>query len=160
GRGAAMARWRGRAALAVAAGILAAGGGVATWAVLREQQRAERAELVAERARSRQISEIVSAPDAQIHRAGQVSIVVSPSRDAGVVILGDLPDPGPTKAYQRWAIRGQGPPSVGLLAAGRRRGTVLVRNLTGAETFGVSREPKGGSAQPTPGAIVQTVKLA
>jgi anti-sigma-K factor RskA len=156
------AQWRRRTAMTVAAAVLAAGGGLATWAVLRDQQRDEHGQLVAEQTRSRQISDILSAPDAQLHRAGQVSIVVSPSRDAGVAILDDLPDPGRTAAYQLWSIPAQGAPAavpVGLLAAGQHSGTFLVRNMTGAEYFGVSREPAGGSRHPTPSGIVQTVKL-
>jgi anti-sigma-K factor RskA len=156
---AAPAQWRRRAGLAVAAAVLVAGGGAATWAVLRQEQRNQRAQLVAEQARAREISGVVSAPDAQTHRAGQVTVVFSPARDTAVAILDNLPDPGRTQAYQLWAIRGTQATSVGLLDPGQHAGTVLVRDLTGADFFGVSREPAGGSPRPTQNAIVQTVKL-
>jgi anti-sigma-K factor RskA len=152
-------QWRRRAGLAVAAAVLVAGGGAATWAVLRQQQQNQHDQLVAEQVRARQISGVVSAPDAQIHRAGQVTVVFSPARDAGVAILDNLPDPGRTQAYELWAIRGTQATSVGLLDPGINTATVLVRDLSGADFFGVSREPAGGSRTPTPNAIVQTIKL-
>ncbi|HEV7899964.1 MAG TPA: anti-sigma factor [Planosporangium sp.] len=157
---AAAARWRRRTAMAVAAGILAVGGGVATWSVTQQRTRDEHGRTVAEQERSRRVSEVLSAPDARLSRDGQVTVVASPSRDTAVVILGDLPDLGPAQAYQLWAIRGKQLSSVGLLRPGQRTGTVLVANMTGAEGLGVSHEPARGSQQPTPDAIVQIVKLA
>jgi anti-sigma-K factor RskA len=159
GAGATAAQWRRRAGLAVAAALLVAGGGAATWAVLRQQQQEAHNKVVAEQERARRVSDIVSAPDAQINRSGQVTVVFSAGRDAGVAILDNLPDPGRTQAYQLWAIRGTHATSVGLLDPGQRTGTVFVRDLTGADFFGVSREPAGGSRTPTQDAIVQTVKL-
>jgi len=151
------AQWRRRAGLAVAAAVLVAGGGAATWAVLHQQQEGLRKDLQVAKAQARQISDVMSAPDAQIHRGGQVTVVFSPARDTGVAILDNLPDPGRTQAYELWAIRGTQATSVGLLDPGIHTGTVLVRNLTGADYFGVSREPAGGSPKPTQ--VVQTIKL-
>jgi anti-sigma-K factor RskA len=157
---AAPTQWRRRAGLAVAAAVLVAGGGAATWAVLHQQQEGVRKDLRVAQAQARQISDVMSAPDAQIHRGGQVTVVFSPARDAGVAILDNLPDPGRTRAYELWAIRDGGQAiSVGLLDPGINTATVLVRNLTGAAFFGVSREPAGGSLTPTQNAIVQTIKL-
>lgn len=150
-------QWRRRAGLAVAAAVLVAGGGAATWAVLHQREQDQRDQLIAEQDRAREISGVVSAPDAQIRRAGQVTIVYSPGRDAGVAILDNLPDPGRTQAYELWALRGARATSVGLLDPGLHSATVLVRGLTGADTFGVSREQAGGSVTPTH--VVQLVKL-
>jgi anti-sigma-K factor RskA len=127
--------------------------------VLHRQQEGVRKDLSVAQAQARQISDVMSAPDAQIHRGGQVTVVFSPARDTGVAILDNLPDPGRTQAYELWAIRGTQATSVGLLDPGIHTGTVLVRNLTGADYFGVSREPAGGSLTPTQSAIVQTIKL-
>jgi anti-sigma-K factor RskA len=151
------AQWRRRAGLAVAAAVLVAGGGAATWAVLHQQQEGVRKDLQVAKAQARQISDVMSAPDAQIHRGGQVTVVFSPARDTGVAILDKLPDPGRTQAYELWAIRGTQATSVGLLDPGTHTATVLVRNLTGADYFGVSQEPAGGSPKPTQ--VVQTIKL-
>ncbi|GII22383.1 anti-sigma factor [Planosporangium mesophilum] len=159
GTGAA-ARWRRRTAMAVAAGILAAGGGVATWALTQQQVRDEHARVVAEQERSRRISEVLSAPDARLTRQGNVTVVMSASRDTGVVVLDDLSDPGPTQAYELWAGRGGQMSKVGLLGPGERAGTVLVTDMAGADTLGVSKEPAGGSQRPTEGSIVALVTLA
>lgn len=150
-------QWRRRAGLAAAAAVLVAGGGAATWAVLRQERQDQHAQLVAEQTRVREITSVVSAPDAQTHRAGQVTVVFSPARDAGVAILDNLPDPGRAQAYELWAIRGTQATEIGLLDPGVHTGTVLVRDLSGADYFGVSREPAGGSPRPTH--VVQTVKL-
>lgn len=157
GAGVTAAQWRRRAGLAVAAAVLVAGGGAATWAVLRQQDEGVRKDLRVAQAQARQVSDIMAAPDAQIRRAGQVTVVYSPARDAGVAILDNLPDPGRTQAYELWAIRGTQATSVGLLDPGLHSATVLVHDLTGADFFGVSREPAGGSLKPTQ--VVQTVKL-
>jgi hypothetical protein len=155
---AAAARWRRRTAMAVAAGILAAGGGVATWSLAQQRVRDERARVIAEQERTRRITAILSAPDARLARKGPVSIVVSPSRNAGVAVLNDLGDPGPGKAYQLWMIGGGNARSVAVLAASQRSGTFLVDKVAGAKTFGVSREPAGGSTVPS--AVVATVDFA
>jgi Anti-sigma-K factor rskA, C-terminal len=150
-------RWRRRAALAVAAAVLVVGGGVAAWAVTQQRLRDERARELASEERTREISGILSAPDARLIRTGQVSLVVSASRDQGVVVLAGLPEIDRAQAYQLWAIRGSNARSIGLLPAGQHTGTVLVRHLSGADTFGVSREPAHGSPQPT--AVVQLLRL-
>jgi anti-sigma-K factor RskA len=148
--------WR-RAAVTVAAALLVAGGGVVSWSVAQNRIDGERARAVAERQRADRISEVLAAPDARLHRNGRVSIVVAPSRDAGVAILTDLPNPGRNQAYQLWAIRGRTATSIGLLSPGQRTATMLVARMAGADTFGVSREPAGGSATPT--LVVQTVPI-
>src|SRR5437868_35217 len=71
---AAPAQWRRRAGLAVAAAVLVAGGGAATWAVLHQQQEGVRKDLQAAQTEARQIRDVMSAPDAQIHRGGQVTV--------------------------------------------------------------------------------------
>lgn len=151
-------RWRRRTAFAAAAGVLAVGGGVATWAVAQDRIGDKNAQVVAAQQESRRVSELLGAPDARLSRAGQVTVVVSPSRNSGVAILRDMPDPGPGKAYQLWMIKGltQAEP-VGLLATGQTSGTFLVGKAAGADTFGVSVEPAGGSPQPTD--VRQTVSL-
>jgi anti-sigma-K factor RskA len=156
-RQATSALWR-RTATAVAAAVLAAGIGGATWSLDRQRLHDEHARVVAEQRHSHQVSEVLSAGDARLHRNGRVSIVVAASRNAGVAVLTDLPDPGRTRAYQLWAIRTGVTTSVGLLGPSQRAATVLVGGMSGADTFGVSLEPAGGSPQPT--VIVATVALA
>ncbi len=135
-------RWRRWTAAAVAAGVVAAGAGVAGWAVTQRQVRAEQA-------RAAQVSEVLAAPDAELRSVamagGQVTVVLSPSRNAGVVVLAGLADPGPDRGYQLWLVKSENYRAVGLLGTGERGGSVRIGPLDGSETFGVSVEPAGGS---------------
>jgi anti-sigma-K factor RskA len=54
-----------------------------------------------------------------------------------------------------WVIRGQTPRSVGVVGAGRTDATELFSGVRGAQAFGLSREPAGGSAQPTKPLVAQ-----
>jgi anti-sigma-K factor RskA len=144
-------RWRRWTAAAVAAGVLAVGASATTWSVTDARLREERAAS----ARARQVADVLTAADARVRTGalaggGTATVVVSPGRDRGVVLLRDLPDPGSERAYQLWLVRGAEPPrSVGLLAAGATATTMLVGPVAGAGTFGVSNEPAAGSASPT-----------
>ena len=84
GAGAAGVRWRRWTAAAVAAGIVAVGAAVATYAV--DQQRVRAA-----RAQTQQMTDLLGAPDAAVHRTnlagGRVTVVVSPSRNKGIAVL-------------------------------------------------------------------------
>jgi anti-sigma-K factor RskA len=152
---AALARWRRSTAVAVAVGIISVGGGAAIWSVSQDQVHKAQAQAAAERNR---IADVLSAPDAALRTkdltgGGRVTVVVAPSRDAAVAVMSGLPAPGPTQAYELWLI-GDGPAKpMGLVAAGQAAGEVrdtrLVQPLDGAAQFGLSREPKNGSPQPT-----------
>ncbi|HYN97908.1 MAG TPA: anti-sigma factor, partial [Pilimelia sp.] len=80
---------------------------------------------------------------------GRVTLVVSPSRDAAVALLTGLPDPGAGKAYQMWVIDGTEATSAGVLAAGETSARWLLAGVRGADAFGVTVEPAGGSGKPT-----------
>lgn len=109
------------------------------------------------------IAAVIAAPDARVRSMptgdGQVSVVTSTSQDAAVAVLTDLPSPGAGHSYQLWVIRDQVPRSVGVLADGRIGATQLVSGVRGAQSFGVSREPAGGSSTPTMPLVAQ-VSLA
>ena len=71
---------------------------------------------------------VLAAPDAALRAGdltggGRVTLVVSDSQDAGVVVLADAPPPGPDRAYQLWLVPAGSvtPVSAGLLEAGRSR---------------------------------------
>jgi anti-sigma-K factor RskA len=90
---------------------------------------------------------------------GAATVVVSRDRDRGVVLLRDLPEPGPGRIYELWLIRGAEPArSVGQLPEGVRASTTVIGPVAQAGTFGVSNEPVGGSVAPT--RIVGTVELS
>jgi anti-sigma-K factor RskA len=147
-RGGAAARWRRWTAAAVAAGIIAAGAGAATWIVENQRVREQRAQLAA-------VTDVLKAPDVQVRqlnmqRGGRVTVVVSPSRDAGVVVLSDLPRQSVDKAYELWLLADGSPArQQGLLAPGQTSATVRIGPLRDAKEFGLSVEPASGSQVPT-----------
>lgn len=138
-------RWRRLAATAVAATVLAAGAGTATWTVMDGQVRDARE-------RNTRIEALLAAPDARLVATdlagGRVSLVVSPSRNAAVAVLQGLESPGRARAYQLWVIDGA-PKSVGLLPADRGTGRAYISELGNANAFAVSREPAAGSRTPS-----------
>jgi anti-sigma-K factor RskA len=158
GHGGSATSWRRRTIAAAAAAVLAAGGVVATWSIAQDRLHDKDAQVVAAQREARRVSDVLTAPDARLARAGQVSIVVSPSRNSAVAVLTDMPATGPGKAYQLWMIQGKTRVTpVGLLRPGQTGGTFVVDDVAGADTFGVSLEPAGGSKSPTD--VRQTVPL-
>ena len=144
-------RWR-QVAVAAAAAVLVAGGASAvTWSVGSDRISAERASSD----QARRVAAVLDAPDAKVFDEplspeGTATVVVSRDRDRGVVLLRDLPEPGPGRAYQLWLIRDAEPARpVGLLPAGDREATTVIGPVAAAGTFGLSNEPAGGSSAPT-----------
>src|SRR6266508_2793551 len=157
----ALIRWRRGTAAAVAACLLAVGGGFAVWSLQQERVERERAtaEAAADRAdaasrRAADIAAVLAAPDAVTRTAtvtggGRVRVVVSAELDRAVVLLNDLGRTPAGKTYQLWLIKGAQPRSAGVLPAGAQAATRLLRGLGDAELLGVTVEPAGGSEQPT-----------
>ncbi|MET7867676.1 anti-sigma factor [Micromonospora taraxaci] len=152
-------RWRQLTVAGAAAVLVAAGASAVTWTVSNERVSDERASSD----QARQIAAVLDAPDARVFErslqpGGAATVVVSRDRDRGVVLLRDLPEPGPGRIYELWLIRGTEPArSVGQLPEGGRASTTVIGPVAQAGTFGVSNEPVGGSVAPT--RIVGTVKL-
>jgi len=162
---AAVGRWRRWTGAAVAAGIIAIGAAAGTWAVADQRVREERGRLNAEQQRTQRISDILAAPDARIRMistaGGQVSVVVSASRNAGVAVVSDLADPGTGKAYEMWLVRAGHPEPVAPMAPGQRSGTVLLDKVADADAFALSLEEAGGSRTGVPAMpLVGVVPLA
>jgi anti-sigma-K factor RskA len=148
-------RWR--RALAAAAAVVALGGaGAAGYAIADHSGSGSSTRANAE---AQRIAAVLAAPDAQTHTeaagGGRVTIVSARSLDEAVAVLSDLRSPGPDNAYQLWLIQDRTPRSVGVLAAGRSNATQLIGGVRDAQQFGVSREPAGGSASPTPPLVAQ-----
>ena len=147
-------RWRRRAAAAAAVGGLGIGAAATTYAVQEQRVADERGVVVAAQQRAARVEAVLAAPDAalragQLTGGGRVTVVVSDTEDAGVVVLADAPPPGPGRAYQLWVLDGVRPVSVGLLPAGRSQATELIEGVRGRGGFAVSLEPASGSPQPT-----------
>jgi Anti-sigma-K factor rskA len=102
---------------------------------------------------SAQVQAVLGAPDARLIKAqmagGEVSIVVSPSKNAAVAVLSGLSAPPPDHVYQLWMVGGgyQVPHPVGTVAAGDAR--QYIDGLNGATTFAISNEVSGGATAPT-----------
>ncbi|MEK8104036.1 anti-sigma factor [Micromonospora sp. M12] len=150
-------RWRQLTVAAAAAVLVAGGASAVTWTVSNDRISDEQASSD----QARQIAAVLDAPDARVFErplqpGGAATVVVSRARDRGVVLLRDLPEPGPGRIYELWLIRGTEPArSVGRLAEGARASTTVIGPVAEAATFGVSNEPAGGSVAP-PGSSVRS----
>lgn len=109
------------------------------------------------------ITAVQTAPDARTLArrtsvGGLVTLVSSASRRQIVVSTSGLPRLSAGKVYQLWLIGAKPNPirSEGVLAVPRngRTGPQLVSGVLAGDTFGVTIEPAGGTAQPTVAPIV------
>jgi anti-sigma-K factor RskA len=149
-----VSRWRRIAAAAAVVGVLGVGTAATTYAVQEQRLADERVTVAAAQDRADRIQTVLAAPDADLRAGelaggGRVTIVVSDTEDAGVVVLANAPAPGPDRAYQLWVVDGVRPVSVGLLPAGSTESTELIEGVRGRAAFAVSLEPAGGSPAPS-----------
>ncbi len=147
--------WRRWTAAAVAAGVVALGGIGTVWVI--EENRLGDAQQQAQQLQDAQIrmSQIIAAGDAQFRTVsvaggGTVTVAISRRLDDGVVMMDRLPTPPAGKVYQLWLIAGKSPSSIGVMAEGQTTGSALVNAIGNADSVGVTLEPSGGSATPTP----------
>jgi anti-sigma-K factor RskA len=138
-------RWRTgvfAAAATIAVGLGAFGLGV----VLRPEQ-VKQTQSVAE--------QIMSAPDARaVSRplgAGTATVVFSHDRNAGVLVMNNVPPPSPGTVYQMWLLGANGPTSAGTMGtdAVSPSTKATLDNLGNSTGLAFTVEPGGGSPQPT-----------
>jgi anti-sigma-K factor RskA len=151
-----VARWRRLAAAAAAVGVLGIGAAATTYAVQEQRLDDQRTAVVLAQQRADRVQAVLAAPDAELRAGeltggGRVTVVVSDTQDAGVVVLADAPPPGPDRAYQLWLVPPGSvtPVSAGLLPAGQTQATELIEGVRGRAVFAVSLEPAGGSPVPS-----------
>lgn len=60
-----------------------------------------------------------------------------------------LPDPGPGKQYQLWALSSGVPADAGVFSALPEEGMQRLKNVKAADTWAITVEPEGGSSSPT-----------
>jgi anti-sigma-K factor RskA len=141
--------------LAAAAAVVALGGAGAVGYAIADHSHSGGTEA----ADTRRIAAVLAAPDAQTQSvatgSGRVTVVTAPSLNDGVAVLANLPSPGAGHTYQLWVIRDQTPRSVDVLPAGRTDATELIPGVRGAQAFGVSHEPAGGSTKPSQPLVAQ-----
>lgn len=156
-----VSRWIHRTRVLVAAGVAAI---VAASGVYVVQELRLRQERITAQTELNRINDVMSAPDAKLRSSavlggGRLTIVTSPGRDAGVVVLADAKDYGNDKAYQLWLIEGSTPRSIGLLEPDAVSVTQLITGIGSANVLGLSIEPAGGSPVPSQ-PILATIPLS
>lgn len=147
-------RWRRRAALALAAGVVAIAGMGTVWVVQQARVNDAVEQTQALQDAQARMGAIVAAGDAQFRRVavpggGSMTVAISRQLGDGVVLMEDLPNPPEGKVYQLWLIEGNRPTSIAVMADGQVSGTALVDSIGNADSIGVTLEPTGGSATPT-----------
>ncbi len=156
-----VSRWIHRSRVLVAAGVAAV---VAAAGVYVVQELRLRQERIVAQTDMNHINDVLSAPDAVMRSAtvqggGRLTIVSSPGRDAGVIVLADAKDYGDDKAYELWLIEGSTPRAIGLLAPNEVSTTRLITGVGNANVLGLSIEPAAGSPVPSQ-PILATIPLS
>lgn len=102
------------------------------------------------------LNQVYTAQDAreatvQVTGGGTAIVTVSPSHDAMVVRMKDVPAPPAGKVYQMWLIPkdGSAPVSQGLMDAEALSKPAVVKGISSAAALGITVEPVGGSKTPT-----------
>ncbi len=135
--------WRTRALVAAAAivvGLAAFGVGVAV--------RPPPAPTVAD--------QVMAAPDVRtvsrsLGDGGTATVVFSRDRNAGVLVMNNVPPPSPGTVYQMWLLSDSGPVSAGTMntAAVAPSTTAVLPKLGDSSALAFTVEPGTGSPQPT-----------
>lgn len=142
-----------RMALAACCAAAAGLGGVAVW----QHERATTAEQRADAAQrqSRQLAEVLAAPDARtvttgLKGGGTSTLVVARSRNQAVFVASGLPRPPEGKVYQLWFDDAGTMRPAGLMNPAHPADAVLLSGpVEGASGVGLTLEPRGGSPAPT-----------
>ncbi len=136
-------RWR--TTILAAAAILAIGlGALGVGYVLRPAPTTSTAE------------QVFAAPDVRtvsgdIPGGGTATLVFSHEKDAGVLVMNNVPPPKPGTVYQMWLVGDNGPQSAGTMddKAVAPSTTAVLPDLGDSQTLAFTVEPGGGSAMPT-----------
>lgn len=135
-------RWRTAllaAAAAIVVGLAAFGAGIA----LRPSSRPSMAE------------QIMAAPDVRTVSGqlagGTATVMFSRDRNAGVLVMNNVPPPSQGTVYQMWLLGDKGPTSAGTMntAAVAPSTTDMLTNLGSSSALAFTVEPGTGSPQPT-----------
>jgi anti-sigma-K factor RskA len=109
--------------------------------------------------------QVLTAPD--VHTvsgalaSGTATVVFSHDRNAGVLVMNDVPPPSVGTVYQMWLIDAAGPTSAGTMGpqAVAPSTTAVLANLGDSTALAFTVEPGSGSPQPT-GEIVAELALS
>jgi Anti-sigma-K factor rskA len=99
--------------------------------------------------------QVLAAPDVQtVSRPlanGTATVMFSHDRNAGVLVMNNVPPPSPGSVYQMWLLGANGPKSAGTMgtAAVAPSTTATLVNLGSSKSLAFTVEPGTGSLQPT-----------
>lgn len=109
--------------------------------------------------------QVFSAPDVHtvsgaIPAGGTATVVFSRDRNAGVLVMNDVPPPSPGTVYQMWLVSPSGASSAGTMDAKAvaPSTTAVLENLGPSTKLAFTVEPGTGSTQPT-GAVIAELPL-
>lgn len=110
--------------------------------------------------------QVFSAPDVHtisgaIPAGGTATVVFSRDRNAGVLVMNDVPPPSPGTVYQMWLVSPQGASSAGTMDAKAvaPSTTAVLDNLGNSTKLAFTVEPGSGSTQPT-GKVIAELPLS
>jgi len=99
--------------------------------------------------------QVLAAPDVRtVSRPlanGTATVMFSRDRNAGVLVMNNVPPPSPGTVYQMWLLGAQGPTSAGTMnsAAVAPSTKATLTNLGSSTALAFTVEPGAGSPQPT-----------
>jgi anti-sigma-K factor RskA len=105
--------------------------------------------------------QILSAPDVRtVSRplgGGTATVMFSRDRNAGVLVMNNVPPPSPGTVYQMWLINNGTPSSAGTMGttAVTPSTTAMLANLGGSSSLAFTVEPGNGSPLPTSAILAQ-----
>lgn len=109
--------------------------------------------------------EVFSAPDVHtvygaIPAGGTAMVAFSRDRNAGVLVMNDVPPPAPGTVYQMWLVSSSGSTSAGTMDAEAvaPSTTAVLDNLGNSTKLAFTVEPGTGSTKPT-GAVIAELPL-
>lgn len=109
--------------------------------------------------------QVFAAPDVHtvsgaIPAGGTATVVFSRDRNAGVLVMNDVPPPAPGTVYQMWLVNDAGATSAGTMdaAAVAPSTTAVLPDLRKSTKLAFTVEPGGGSTTPT-GAVIAELPL-
>jgi anti-sigma-K factor RskA len=99
--------------------------------------------------------QIMAAPDVRTVSAdvagGKATVMFSRDRNAGVLVMNNVPPPSQGTVYQMWLVGDKGPVSAGTMdtAEVTPSTTHMFNDLKNSSALAFTVEPPGGSPQPT-----------
>ncbi|ORV09962.1 anti-sigma factor [Mycobacterium celatum] len=100
--------------------------------------------------------QVMAAPDVRsvsrpLADGGTATVVFSRERNAGVLVMNNVPPPSPGTVYQMWLLSNKGPVSAGTMstAAVAPSTTAVLSRLGDSSALAFTVEPGSGSQQPT-----------